>query len=138
MNAPIGPKLIKWPFYLSDLLLLALAGWIMSRNPNPFTPMPLFMLVGCVGAGAWLCVTPFLADYRAALKLAESENLSSAVEQIQHLREVGENINTATSQWQFFQEQTSKTAVAAKEVAERMTAEAQAFADFMQKANDSE
>jgi molecular chaperone GrpE (heat shock protein) len=138
MSKPVTPNLSKWPFFLGDLLLLILAGWIMSRSPDPFRPAPLFFLLMCVGAGGWLCVTPFLVEYRAALKLAESGALTTTVEQIHNLRGVGERIAAATSQWQILQEQSTKTAAAAKEVAERMTSEAQAFGDFMQKANDSE
>jgi len=133
-----APKITKWPFYLGDLLLLLVGAWIMARSPEPFRATALFFLVACVGAGAWLCVTPFVTEHRAALKLAESDALASTVEQIQNVREVGEQISVATSAWQNFQEQSVKTASAAKEVAERMTAEAQAFADFMEKANDVE
>jgi molecular chaperone GrpE (heat shock protein) len=139
MNAPVAPNLSKWPFYLGDLLLLAVAAWIVLQSPDPFRATPLFFLVFiCVGAGGWLCVTPFLAEYRAAQKLAESDALTTTVAQIQNVHGVGEQIATATAQWQILQEQSAKTAAAAQEVAERMTAEAQAFADFMQKANDTE
>ena len=138
MTEPVAPKLSKWPFYLGDLLLLVLAAWIMRQSPDPFRATPLFFLVVCVGAGGWLCVIPFLAEHRAALKLAESASLTTAVEQIQNVRGVSEQITVATSQWQILHEQAAKTAAAAREVAERMTAEAQAFADFMQKANDTE
>jgi molecular chaperone GrpE (heat shock protein) len=132
------PKLSKWPFYLADLLLLVLAGWIMHKSPDPFRATPLFFLLACVGAGGWLCVTPFLTEYRAALKLAESASLTTAVQQIQNVQRVNEQITVATAQWQILQEQSAKAAATAKEVAERMGAEAQAFADFMQKANDTE
>ena len=138
MSQPSPPKLAKWPFFLSDLLLLVLAAWIMRKNPEPFRASPLFFLVLCVGAGGWLCIIPFLAEYRAAIKLAESGALVTAVQQIQNLQAVSEQVMGATSQWQMFQEQSAKTAAAAREVAERMTAEARSFADFMQKATDTE
>jgi len=132
------PKLSKWPFYLGDILLLVLATWIMYKSPEPFRLTPLFFLVGCVGAGAWLCVTPFLTEYRASLKLAESSSLTTAVDQIKNVQGVSEQIVLATAQWQILQEHSAKTALAAKEIGERMTAEAKGFADFMAKANDAE
>src|SRR5438876_11806732 len=109
--------------------------WI---TPRPFEPSPLFFLVACVGAGGWLCVVPFLAEHRAAAKVAESDTLSTAVEQIKDVQAVGEQIAVATANWQMLQEQSARTAVAAREVAERITAEGHALAEFMQKANDSE
>jgi len=138
MQIPETPKVSKWPFYLGDLLLLVVATFIIYKCPEPFRASPLFFLVVCVGAGAWICVTPFLADHRAAMKLAESSGLTSAVEQIKDVRGVSERIATATAQWQILQEQSAKTAQATREMGDRMSAEAQAFAEFMQKANDTE
>jgi len=138
MTEAATPKLSKWPFFVGDLLLLAVAAWIMARSPEPFRATALFFLVICVGAGGWLCVTPFLAEHRAALRLAESDALATTIEQIQNIRGVSEKIAIATAQWQSLQEQSAKTASTAREVAERMTAEAQAFTEFMQKANDTE
>jgi molecular chaperone GrpE (heat shock protein) len=81
---------------------------------------------------------PFLLEYRAAVRFAEANELTTVVAQVQQLRSIGEQVRLATSQWQSVHEHSGKTVAAAKEVMERMVAEAQAFADFMQKANDSE
>jgi len=138
MIEPGPPKLSKWPFYLGDILLLAVAVWIMWSTRQPFHPAALFFLVASVGAGGWLCVTPFLAEHRGAMKLSETGALTTAVEQIQKVQAVGQQIAVATGNWQMLQEQSAKTALAAREIGERMTAEAQAFTEFMEKANDSE
>jgi molecular chaperone GrpE (heat shock protein) len=138
MTAPAAPKVSKWPFILGDVLLLAVATWISAQSPDPFRAAPLFFLVLSVCLGAWLCVTPFLSDHRAALKLAESGSLATTVDQIRNVRTVAEQITVATAQWQILQEQSSKTASAAHEIGNRMSAEAKAFAEFMQKANDTE
>lgn len=138
MTDSAAPKLSKWPFYLGDLLLLVVATWIMYKSPEPFRAAPLFFLVVCVGSGAWLCVTPFLAEHRAAIKLADSGALTTAVEQIKNVQGVSDQIALATAQWQTLQEHSAQTAAAATEMGERMSAEAKGFADFMQKANDTE
>src|SRR2546421_7087788 len=138
MPEPVLPKLAKWPFYLGDLLLLLLATWIIFKTAEPVKGSSLILVVACVGAGGWLCVIPFLTEYRAALQLAESGQLITTAEKIKNLQSVSDQIMVATAQWQILQEQSARTGVAAKEVAERMIAEGQAFADFMQKANDSE
>ncbi len=132
------PKLSKWPFYLGDLVLLALAVWIIRRSPNPFAPWPLFFLVTCGAIGAWLCVLPFLVEYRAELAFAEADALTTAVDQIKNLQTLSNQISFATAQWQLVQEQSAKTLISAKEMAEQMTAEAKSFGEFMKRANDLE
>lgn len=138
MNSPVAPKLPKWPFFAADLLLLALAIWIVSRQPHPLAPVPLALVVGCVVAAAFLGVWPFRLEYAATEKLAESGQLTNAVEEIKKLERVAEQVRSATGQWQSVQEHSTRAVGAAQEIGDRMAAEARAFADFMQKANDSE
>jgi molecular chaperone GrpE (heat shock protein) len=138
MNERVLPKLVKWPFYLGDAFLLLAAIWILNKAPHPLGPWPLLFLVVCVAAGAWVCVTPFLIEYRSAMRLAESDSLTTAVQQMRNLHSVSDQITVATAQWQTVQEHSTKTVAEARQIAERMTTEARAFAEFMQKANDSE
>jgi len=51
---------------------------------------------------------------------------------------VAGQINGATGQWQGAQEQAAKVATLAQGIAERMGAEAKAFTQFMERANDGE
>jgi molecular chaperone GrpE (heat shock protein) len=85
---------------------------------------------------------PFVLQYRAFLKIIEVNALSTAVEQIQNLETVSAQISAATNQWAAVQEsvggEAAKTSAAAREIAERMTAEVLEFSEFMQKMNDSE
>lgn len=96
------------------------------------------MYFGCVALGAALSVWPFVLEYQAAARLAEAEGVAGIVGQIQQLDAIAEHIRNATAQWQSVQESSDKTRAAAAEIAERMTAEARAFSEFMGKANDSE
>ena len=77
---------------MGDLLLLGLAGWIIYQSPEPFALWPLTFTVGCVVVGAWICVIPFLGDYRAAVKLAEAQALHSVTDKINELEEVGRQV----------------------------------------------
>jgi hypothetical protein len=138
MNDQIAPKLPKWPFFAADLLLLGLAFWIVSRQPHPLSPMPLALVVSCVVAAAFLGVWPFRLEYSTAEKLAESRQLTSAVAEIQKLEGVAGQIRAATSQWQTVQDHSARTVAAAKDIGDRIAAEAKAFSEFMQKANESE
>ena len=119
-------------------MFLAVAYMIYFQSRLPMGPWEILFCVIAVAFGASLGVTPFLLEYRAVVKLAETAGLSTAVAQIQNLDRVASHINGATAQWQRVQEESTKTVCAAKEIADRMTAEARAFSDFMQKANTSE
>ena len=132
------PRLPKWAFGVGDLLLVALGGWLIWRQTEGLSTGLTLLAVASVATGAWLGVTPFLVEYRAAVRLAEAHGLARTVAQIQRLEQVGEQIRLATSQWQTAQEHAEQTVAAARQIADRMVAEAQEFAQFIQKANDVE
>ena len=132
------PKLAKWPFLLGDFSLLGVAVAIVFWNAPSFGPWQIFFCLVSTGAGAGLCVTPFLQEYRAVVRLAESNELAITVGRIQHIESVANQISTATSQWQTINEQSLKTAEVARHVADKMAAEAKGFAEFLQRTNETE
>ena len=132
------PVLPRWPFLLSDALLLVTAAVIVARSETPLGLWQALLCFISVAMGAWLCATPFLVAHRTACKLAETDALTTVVEQVQGLELVAGQISAATAQWQTVQEVSAKTVASAKDVAERMASEAKAFTEFLQKANDSE
>ena len=138
MTEQKAPKIAKWPFLAADGLLLVTAGFIAAKASAPLSAVTVVMLSSCVLVGAVLCVVPFVLAYRGETKLAEYKNLSSAVEKIENVRSVANQISFATAQWQTVQEQAGQTITAARDISERMTKEAQAFSEFMLKANDAE
>jgi molecular chaperone GrpE (heat shock protein) len=138
MTERTEPRLPKWPFFLVDLLLIGVAAWIVSQAAKPLSTWPLISVVVCTGIGAWVCVTPFLKQHEADLKFAEADKLATTVEQINNLRSFTNQISFATAQWQVIQENSAKTVNAAKEIADRIAADARAFSEFMLKANDAE
>lgn len=133
-----APSLAKWPFYLADVVLLGLAIWILKHYPHPLPIWPAVLMVCCVAGAAFLAVMPFRMEYETAVRFAESDGLTDAVNEIGKVQALAEQIRAATGQWQGVHEHSAKTVTAAKDISERMAAEAQAFAGFMQKANDSE
>ena len=92
----------------------------------------------CVLAGALLGIAPFLLEYEALTKLSEAGALTTVAAQLQNLEAIAAQITGATGRWQDAQDAAEKTSRAAREIAERMTAEVQAFTEFMQRANESE
>jgi len=101
-------------------------------------PWQIGFVVLCVAGGACLSIMPFLLEYRFAVRLAETRGLTTALEQLQRLEAVAGQIKGATGQWQAVQEQAGKVATLAQGMAERMGAEAKAFSQFMESANDGE
>ena len=138
MREHSAPRLTKWPFLVADVVLLAIAAGIVSQAAKPLSVGPLIAIVICAAIGAWACVTPFLKQHEADMKFAEADKLAGTVEQLNNLRGFTNQISFATAQWQVVQENSSKTVNAAKEVADRIAADAQAFTEFMLKANDAE
>src|SRR5947207_5891060 len=137
MKYDTAPRLPKWPFFVADALLLAAAVVIIAIAPAT-APWWMLFLVLAVGLAAWVGVTPFLIQHKADIKFAESNSLLGAVEQLQNLRTFTNQISFATAQWQVVQDQATGTVATARQLAEKMAAEAKAFGEFMQKANDGE
>lgn len=138
MTEQTMPRLNKIPFFIGDLLLLAVAAWIVQQGPGPLGVWSGAIVAACAALGAWLAVTPFLVEYRAATKLAEAGELTGALAHLKNLQQVNDQIAAATAQWQAVQEKSTQTVSAADDIAKRIAAEAKAFSDFLQKANDNE
>jgi molecular chaperone GrpE (heat shock protein) len=138
MNERRIPSIAKWPFYAADLLLVGLAIWIVSHYPHPLSAWPVSLVVISVAGAALLGIWPHRAEYHTAVQFAEADGLTDAVKEIRGLQAVGEQIRLATAQWQSTQEISAKTVTTAREISDRIAAEAHAFTEFMQKANDSE
>jgi molecular chaperone GrpE (heat shock protein) len=138
MSDQSHPSVPKWPFFLGDAFLLALAWFVYSQSRLPMDAVALTAVCSCVALGALLGILPFVLEYRLALKLAETSALTSTAAQFQNLETITTQISQATGQWQTVQEHSAQTVAASKAIGERMAAEAKAFGEFMQKANDTE
>ena len=138
MSDLIAPKLSKWPFFAGDAILLGTAYFIGYQSHFVLGHWELCFVVLCVLGGALLGILPFLFEYDALVKVTEAGALNTAVAVLKNLEATAGQISGATGKWQEAHEQAEKTATAAREVAERMTGEVQAFTEFMKRANDSE
>ena len=123
---------------MADAALLGVAWLIYWQSRAPMTVWDAFLCAGSVAFGAGLCVTPFLLEYRAAMKLTEADRLANAVLRIENLEILGRQITQATAGWQTAHEHATKTVDAAREIAQALTTEARAFGEFLKKANDTE
>jgi molecular chaperone GrpE (heat shock protein) len=132
------PRVNRWPFLLGDVLLLGLAGFIIYGNALPMDFWEAVLCTVTVMAAAWFGVWPFLLEYRAATRLAEYESVGDLTAQAQRFEETARQIHAATGQWQSVQESATRTNAAAKEIADKMSVEAKAFGEFLQKAQEAE
>jgi molecular chaperone GrpE (heat shock protein) len=135
-------KINKWPFLAAFAVLSAAAEFIVLRSIHPLSTQAVWAVVICVALGAQLGCLPFILEYRAVKKLIEVNAVSTVANQLHDLQTYSAQIAAATSQWALVQDATKdsaeKTAAAAKEIADRMTAEIRDFTEFQQKMNDSE
>lgn len=123
---------------MADLVLLAVAGLIIQRGHYPLEPFELAGVVACGVVGAWCLIQPFLREYEAVVRFAESDSLTSVVEQTHNLEKVAQDIASAQNFLQTAQLENQKATEAARAIGDRMTAEAKQFAEFMKSANDTE
>lgn len=135
-------KLPKWPFWLTDFLLLGLAGFVVWRMPHPISMPAVVLCIALCAFGGIVGSLPFILEYRAFLKTVEVNALGSVVAQIQNLEKVSAQISDATNRWAAVQEsvagQADKTAGSAKAIADRMSEEVRQFSAFMEQINDNE
>jgi molecular chaperone GrpE (heat shock protein) len=140
MSKQTAPALPKWPFFAGDAVLLALACFVCAqRGRSGLDDLQVTLVILAAAAGAALAVVPFVLEYRAAAKLVESSGIVATVaDELQNLEIIAAQINAATARWQVVQEHSANSVTAAREVAGKMSAEAAAFREFLQKANDNE
>jgi molecular chaperone GrpE (heat shock protein) len=132
------PKVVKWPFFLADVVLLAFAGWALNHlNAPPGAAMVLACALA-VGLAGVLSVLPFILEYRAALRLMESDHLHDTVSKIQQVEQLAGRIDNATAQWQTAHELAQKTTATASDITARITSETKAFTAFFEKTQDAE
>src|ERR1043166_6401133 len=104
MRDSISPRLAKWPFFLANALLLALAWFIYHQSQLPMGRWEILGGIFCVAAGALFGLWPFVLEYQSASKLAEPGALAGVVSQIHNLEQLATQIGNATAQWPPVQE----------------------------------
>jgi molecular chaperone GrpE (heat shock protein) len=142
MNDVANWKVPKWIFLISDVLLLALAYFIVWKSPHPIGKWEIIACFASAALGTMIGTLPFILDYRAMGNALEVNALGAVAEKIQNLEKLAAQISSATNQWAGVQEtvqgNSDKTVAVTKEIADRMAEEIRLFSEFMKKMNDSE
>lgn len=128
------PRVAYWPFIGVDLLLVATAWLIYHQANRPMVHYEVAAIALCTALGAWLAVWPLVLQHRADLARDERTDLVGTLAQLQQLDQLAERIALATGQWQTAQEHAAGAVNAAREIAERMSAEQKAFQVFIEQA----
>lgn len=135
-NDPQSPPF--WPFVLVDVLFVGVALALLELGHRPWLWWEAAGLIVCAAAGSGAFLTPFLLRSAHSQTLAQAQRLADAAAKIQRLDELANQISNSTVQWQAVQDGAAKTAQVAADLAQNMAAEAKAFTEFLQKANDAE
>jgi molecular chaperone GrpE (heat shock protein) len=134
-------RLAKWPFYLADLLLSVVLVVVLYRLGTFEGTNEMLIVAGCLlvaAFAAWISIVPWLKEHEASVHLNESSNLKGTLEQIKGLEKVADLIRQSNAQWQGVQEASSRTVASAREITDRMRAEAEEFMKFLANAHDQE
>jgi molecular chaperone GrpE (heat shock protein) len=131
-------KLAFWPFVLVDIIFLALAYFIFTFAHRPLTAAEAAALIVCAAIGAWSFLTPFLRRNEAELKFAQSDRLADTVAQIKNLEQIAAQISGSSTFIKTALDESAQTVTKSQQIGEKMAAEGRAFAEFIQKANDTE
>jgi molecular chaperone GrpE (heat shock protein) len=137
MNEVSAPRITKLPFVIGDILLLAAAGYIAIFGAF-LGQWQYIAIISAIAFGAWLMAWPFVLEFRAATKLAETSALDSVTSKIKDLDKVATSIARASLEWQQLQQTSTQTVTAAEHIAERMTTEARNFGEVLGRMNESE
>lgn len=139
-NRP-APKIPKWPFVLTDLLLIAVAAWALYPILPPKTTGGYIAVIAAFGAwmfGAWICIKPWVDEFHAQTRQLENETLNDSVQQIARIEEVASRIQVATASWQTAQDAAGRTTASAKEIEEKMRSQLKEFIEFNERVDSEE
>ncbi len=137
MNQEPGPRLTKIPFLLGDVLLLAAAGWLVFQG-GELGIWQSVLVVAAVALAALFGVLPFVIEFKAAAKAADTAQLAGATAQFRDLEELARRVASAGAEWQQVHHGTTQTVTAAGQIAEKIIAEAQEFAKVLAQMNERE
>lgn len=139
------PRIVRWPFLLGDILVVGVALVCYAHGQHwPFggvvglAPWEGWVLTVSIFLGAALGVLPFVLEYRVGSRLDELERVQTGLQQLKNIEHIGRQIHSATASWQAVQDDAAKAVAAASGLQERMATEAQAFQEFLSRAQDTE
>lgn len=125
-------------FFVSDVILLTAAWLVYDQAHRPMQVYELAAAAACTALGAWLGVWPFVLRHRAQMAREERADLADAASRINQLEALVQRIERVAGLWQHADDQANRAVQAAKEIGDRISAEAQGFKTFLEQAQNVE
>lgn len=125
-------------FFVSDVILLTAAWLVYEQAHRPMQFYELAAAAACTALGAWLGVWPFVLRHRAQMAREERADLADAAGRINQLEALVQRIERVAGLWQHADDQANRAVQAAREIGDRISAEAQGFKTFLEQAQNVE
>lgn len=142
MSDDRGPaRLPKWPFYVADLLLSAVIIFVLYQLGAFEGTTDMVIVTVCIAGAAiaaWISILPWLKEHQASVRLSDTSNLKTSLEQIKSVEKVADLIRQSNAQWQSVQDASARTVASAREITEKMRVEAEEFMKFIAQAHGQE
>lgn len=138
MNLPHSPRPPKWPYFLGDAILLALAGLTGLLAPTPLSAAALTLIFACVALGSVLAVLPFLLDFAAGQREAEAALQLKLEAQNTRLHQSAETIASIAGQLKSAHEATARAVHTAETLPYRLQEKIAEFTTQLQARDDEE
>jgi hypothetical protein len=129
MKLDEAPRLSNLPFIIGDVTLVVLAGLIAILHSNPFSPLPLIAITGCVVLGVGVFMIPYIANYARDQEIAAAAMRQELAEQFKRLITASEHLQHATVQLKSIEEASAKAVTTAEGLPYRLQ---EKIADFNQ------
>jgi len=140
MNRP-PPTISKWIFVAADLLMLAVFAWLVRYFLPPKTTWDyvIILTLSTLWAyGAYICITPWLVEFKAHTRHLENETLADAMDQLKRLEDVGARVQSATASWQAAHDSAARVTAVAREIEDKIRVDMKDFTEFAERVNNEE
>ncbi len=97
MNDNNHLRLVKWPFYTGDGLLVLLAFLIVANSAKPLSSTAISWCVISVTFGALVFVAPFILEYLNSIRLAKNQLQEAVDKQLQGLDTILQELDALSS-----------------------------------------
>ncbi len=138
MNLSNSPRPPKWPYFVGDAFLLALACLVPALAETPLSALALSVIFGCVALGAILGATPYLLDFLAAQRTAEAEFQQRLEVQNHKLVQAVETLASTSAQLKSAHEAAANAVHAADTLPYRLQEKIAEFTNQLQERDDED
>ncbi len=138
MNPTLPPRPPKWPYFLGDALLLAVACFVAATAETPLSAPALSVVFGCVALGSVLAALPYLLDFLATQREAELEFQQKLEVQNQRLLHAVETLASTSGQLKSAHEAATRAVHAADTLPYRLQEKIAEFTAQLQERDDED